>query len=99
LDEAEKACREGLLRHPQNPRGWVNLASVYVQRGRWRDAAFAAEHAVALKSRYGEARYLAAAAAANLGNLELAREHLARGIEVDPDNVRLRDLERQLAAR
>jgi tetratricopeptide (TPR) repeat protein len=99
LDEAEQACREGLVRHPENPRGWVNLAAVYVQRGRWRDAAFAAERAVALKSRYGEARYLAAAAAANLGKLDLAREHLAKGIEVDPDNVRLRDLERQLSAR
>jgi tetratricopeptide (TPR) repeat protein len=99
LDEAEQACREGLVRHPENPRGWVNLASVYVQRARWRDAAFAAERAVLLKSRYGEARYLAAAAAANLGNLDRARLHLAKGIEVDPGNVRLRDLERQLPIR
>ena len=99
LDEAERACREGLTKNPGNPRGWVNLASVYVQSARWRDASFAAERAVALKSRYGEARYLAAASAANLGRMDQARAHLARGIEADPDNPRLRDLERLFLAR
>jgi protein O-mannosyl-transferase len=98
LDEAERACREGLDRLPENPRGWVNLASIYVRAKRWHDASFAAEHAVKLKARYGEARYLAAAAAANLGNMEQARAHLARGLEADPDNPRLRDLERQFQA-
>lgn len=98
LDEADQACRESLTRHPENPRGWVNLASVYVRRGHWRDASFAAERAVALKSRYGEARYLAAVAAANLGDMDKARAHLARGIDADPDNPRLRDLERQFQA-
>ena len=95
LDEAEHACREGLARRPENPRGWVNLASIYVRRGNWSGVSVAAERAVALKSRYGEGRYLAAAAAANLGKMDLARDHLARGIEAEPDNLHLRDLERQ----
>jgi tetratricopeptide (TPR) repeat protein len=99
LDEAEHACIESLNRNPDDPRGWVNLASVYVQRGRWREASMAAERAIALKERYGEARYLAAAAAANLGNFERAHLHLARGIQVDPQNPRLLDLQRQFDGR
>lgn len=99
LDEAERACRAGLQRHPSNPRGWVNLASIGVRRRDWHAVDVAARRAVDLKPGYAEARYLAAVAAANLGRLDDAQRHLASGLEIEPKNARLRDLERQLAAR
>jgi protein O-mannosyl-transferase len=99
LEEAERACREGLARHPENPRGWVNLASVSLRRNDFRAAFVAAQRAVTLKPNYREARYLAAVAAANLDQREEAVEQLRRGLALEPQNVKLRDLERQMQAR
>lgn len=99
LDEAEKACRAGLERHPINPRGWVNLASIGVHRRDWHAVDVAASRAVELKPGFAEARYLAAVAAANLGRFDDAERHLASGLALEPNDARLRDLERQLAAR
>ena len=96
LGDAAQACTQGLSIHPGNPRGWVNLAVILVRAGRWREASAASEQALALKPVYAEARYLAAVSAANLGEMDRAREHLARGIAADPRHAGLRDLERQL---
>jgi tetratricopeptide (TPR) repeat protein len=99
LDEAEAACRASLERHARNPRGWVNLASVGIRRRDWQAAAAAANQAVALKPSYAEGRYIAAVAAANLGKFDEAEQHLARGLESEPDHTRLRAFEQQLRAR
>jgi tetratricopeptide (TPR) repeat protein len=98
LTEGEAACKEAVARHPKNPRSWVNLASIYVQAGRWEPALLAAAQALAVKPRYAEARYLAAVSAANLGAIDVARAHIAKGLLTDPRHERLRDLERQIDA-
>jgi Tfp pilus assembly protein PilF len=96
LGDGERACEKAIARHPKNPRTWVNLASIYMQAGRWRAAATASAQALNLKPGYAEAHYVAAISAANLGEVATAREHIASGLTADPQHARLRDLERQI---
>jgi cytochrome c-type biogenesis protein CcmH/NrfG len=98
LTEAERACNESILLLPSNPRGWLNLASVYVRAKRWADALAAADRALVLKPSFAEAHYLAAVSAANLGLFPVAEAHLRDGLRADPNHPRLlsfnADLER-----
>jgi protein O-mannosyl-transferase len=98
LAEGERACEEAVSRHPKNPRTWVNLASIYMQAGKWASASTAAARALNLKPHYAEGHYVAAVSAANMGDVDQARAHIARGLAADPTHARLRDLERQIEA-
>ena len=99
LEQAIGACQRCLRLRPESSRAWVNLASVHVKARRWPAASQAAERATALVPRYAEARYLAALAAANLGQLSRAKAHVSVGLASDPSHPRLQDLRRQLAGR
>lgn len=97
--EAQAACLRSISFHPLNPRGWVNLASVYVNEKKWAQAKQAALKAVEIKPFFPEARYLAAVSHANLGELDTARQHLEAGLAEDPTHPRLLDLQRQMQHR
>jgi tetratricopeptide (TPR) repeat protein len=97
--EAQTACLRSISFHPLNPRGWVNLASVYVNEKKWVQAKQASLKAVEIKPFFPEARYLAAVSHANLGELPAAQEHLEAGLEEDPTHPRLLDLQRQMRNR
>lgn len=99
LDEALAACQRSTALNPRNPRAWSNTASVYVNARQWEPALAAALRSVALKPHYPEGRYVAAVAAANLGNLRLANEHLEAGLRQNPGNARLLELKRRLGLR
>jgi Flp pilus assembly protein TadD len=99
LDEGFAACEGSIARNPNNPRAWVNLASIEVNRRRWAEALAAALRAVELKPHFAEARYLAAVSAANLGRLDLTHEHLRAGLQEEPSHPRLLHLQRQLEGR
>ena len=96
LNDAREACLTSAAINPQNPRVWVNLASVYVEQKQWRQAYVAARRSVVIKPSYVNARYLAAVSAANLGRYAEAMEHLEAGLEVDPTNQRLNGLKAAL---
>lgn len=96
LVEAEQACIETTRRHAGNPRAWVNLASVYVRAGRWKDALESAEHATELKPKFAEAHYLAGASAAKLRQYELAASHVDDGLAAEPAHRKLLVLQAEL---
>ncbi len=98
LDDALEACRNSAAINPRNPRVWVNLASIFVVRKQWQEAFVTASRAVAIKPGYVNARYLAGVSAANLGNLDVALEHVQAGLQVDPTNPRLLALKQALDA-
>jgi Flp pilus assembly protein TadD len=97
--EAQASCERSLAIHGDNPRAWVNLASVYVNEKRWLPALEASLEAVARKPFFPEARYLAAVSYANLGDLERAREQMDAGFAEEPKHPGLLDLQRQMDAR
>lgn len=97
--EARAACQRSITFHPLNPRGWVNLASIYVNEKKWAQAKQASLRAVEIKPFFPEARYLAAVSHANLGELAAAQEHLEAGLAEDPNHPRLLDLQRQMRNR
>lgn len=99
LVEAEQACLETTRRHSGNPRAWVNLASVHVRAGRWKEALESAEHAAELKPRFAEAHYLAGASAANLRQYDLAQAHVEDGLAADPAHRKLLVLQTELERR
>ncbi len=99
LDLAERYCLESGEAQPTNPRVWVNLASVYVRGGQWKQALDAADRAVARKPRYAEAHYLAGAAATNLGMLPLAAAHVEAGLRAAPSHRELLRLKEELERR
>lgn len=99
LVEAEADCRKTLAINGDNPRAWVNLASVYVNAGKWAQALASAERAVSLKPGYAEAHYLAAVSAANLGRMDVAHEALRIGRKLDPNHRGLLSLEAQMKRR
>ena len=90
------ACHQSLELHPENPRAWVNLASVHVQLGHWDHAFAAAGRSLEIKPHYAEGRYLAAVSAANLGRMAEAHEHLRAGLKEDPKHRGLMQLKRQM---
>jgi len=99
LDAAALACRRALTMDSDNPNTWVNYASVLVNQRSWAAAERAAEHALALRSVYPEAHYLAALAAANQGALEKAQKHVERGLAAAPDHAGLGELDVRLRSR
>ena len=99
LEEARAACDQSIERNPDNPRVWVNAASVEVNRKNWPVARSEALRAVALKPQFAEAHYLVAVSAANLGRMDEARAHLGAGLAEDPTHVGLVNLQRQMDSR
>jgi tetratricopeptide (TPR) repeat protein len=99
LDEAGVACDRTIALNPNNPRAWLNAASVEVNRQRWAIALPHAERALQLKAHFPETHYLGAVSAANLGQLARAQEHLRLGLSQAPGHPRLLDLQRQFEQR
>ena len=99
LVSAEALCRESIAQNPANPRGWVNLASVYVTRGDWPAGYDASSHALELKPSAAEPHYLRAACFANLGDYDDARADLAAALLADPAHAGARDLLRRIDER
>jgi hypothetical protein len=97
LAEAERACKQTIGLNERNPRGWLNLASVYVRSDRWSDALASADRALALKPGFAEAHYLAGVSAANLGSFPLAKAHVDAGLRSAPSHPRLLALQGELA--
>lgn len=96
LAEAERACEETIARRAANPRAWVNLASVYVREGHWKDAMASADRALTLKPGYAEAHFLAGVSAANLGLYAVAEAHVRAGLAVEPSHAGLLSFEADL---
>ncbi len=99
LEIAERYCLESAADKGDNPRVWLNLASVYVTGGHWMKALDASERALALKRRYPEADYLAGASATNLGRLALAGTHVEAGLRAAPTHRGLLRLQDELRRR
>ncbi len=96
LLDGEAACVQSGAVNGSNPRVWVNLATLYVRRRAWDKALAAAEHALAVRPVYAEARYLAAVSLANLGRLPEAAAELHEALAVDPKHAGANDLAKQL---
>lgn len=81
---------------PSRREGWVRLADLCHQQGRWLECLEAAEHALTITQQNwhfnwafawnGMPEHLAALAAWNLGKSEDAARYGQRAVELDPDN-------------
>lgn len=99
LEEAESFCVRSLAINGQDPRTWVNLASIRVRQKRWEEALHFAKLARRYQHRYAEAHYLAAVSLANLGQTEAAIVELRQALELEPEHKAARSLAKQFEKR
>lgn len=99
LVAARSYCQRSATINPENPRVWVNLASVELKSKNWPACIDAAMRAQYIKQAAAEPHYLAAACLANLGHLDDARAEVDRALEREPAHGGANGLLRQLRER
>jgi tetratricopeptide (TPR) repeat protein len=98
LESADTYCRQSITSNPNNPRAWVNLASVHLNEHDWKGGIVAATRAIDLKPKTPEPYYVRASCLANLGDGPGARRDLGAALALDPTHRGALDLSRQLDA-
>lgn len=99
LHAAGGFCRASIDHQPENPRAWINLASVHLKAKAWPLCDDAAAHAAALRPRAAEPAYLRAACLANMGRIDEARGELRRCLALDPHHEAAQNLRGQFEHR
>lgn len=97
LDEATEQCHRSLEGNGENPRAWLNLATVETRQKRWAAALEHADHAIVWRPRYAEAHFVRALALSNLGRRDEARAAVALALEIDPAHQGAHTLASRLA--
>lgn len=96
LDEAETQCRRSLEVNGQNPRAWLNLATVEARQERWALALEHADKAIVARPRYAQAYFVRALALANLERRDEARVSVNTALRIDPSHAGARALASRL---
>jgi tetratricopeptide (TPR) repeat protein len=99
LEQAERECLEATRLNADNAGAWVNLGSVYINAKKYDETREVAEKALSIQPKNVEAEYLLAVVFANLGTLDLAEQHLKRGLAISPNHAGLRQLKKQITDR
>ena len=99
LAAAERACLATVDHNPENPRGWINLTSVYVRAKMWTRCLEVVPEAIAKKPRDGEPYYLRAVCRANSHDFKGATDDVRAALTYEPGHHGARDLLSQLRAR
>ena len=90
--EAEMDGRRAVASKPDNPRGWVNLASALVNQRKSAEGIDAATEALHVRPQYAEAHVVRAIAYIQLGAWPNARDDLEAALAIDPRHAQARSL-------
>jgi tetratricopeptide (TPR) repeat protein len=85
-EEAEALYRNLTELEPENPNGFIGLASALIAQGRYDDAAAAYERALEISPNAVEAHIGLGSVAALQEDYEGSRHHYARAVELAPEN-------------
>jgi Flp pilus assembly protein TadD len=94
--DAERHLREALRLRPLYPAAWKNLANLLASTGREAEAIATLEEAVRIEPNDADAHFLLALGLAEAGDVDGARRHVDRALELVPGFEEARRLRREL---